>query len=195
MPSVHTTFKGIHFVFILFLRVYLTFILSAEAADHAPTVIEEQTNPELAKYLNRSYWESLQSNEPTEQVRPASPSAPATAPVQNNDTKYKAKENGVADNDLEEFIQTLKSQVEIFINRMKSNSSRGRFVYIFFIYKILNSNCFNQTNSPVKFLKLHRNSYLLGQWVVPEFVSVYLSSLSLLYFFKSAIKLTQWQIV
>lgn len=109
MPSVHTTFK-------------------AEAADHGPTAIEEQANPELAKYLNRSYWESLQSNEPTEQARPASPSAPATAPVQNNDIKYKAKENGVADNDLEEFIQTLKSQVEIFINRMKSNSSRGRSI-------------------------------------------------------------------
>lgn len=102
--------------------------VSAEAPDHGPTPIEEQANPELAKYLNRSYWESVQANESTEPVRPASPSAPATAPVQNNDTKYKVKENGVGDNDLEEFIQTLKSQVEIFINRMKSNSSRGRCV-------------------------------------------------------------------
>ncbi|KAJ8910710.1 hypothetical protein NQ315_002075 [Exocentrus adspersus] len=109
MPQVHTTFK-------------------TESVDHGAAPIEEQTNPELAKYLNRSYWESLHSNEPAEQARPASPSAPATAPVQSNDTKYKAKENGVADNDLEEFIQTLKSQVEIFINRMKSNSSRGRSI-------------------------------------------------------------------
>ncbi|XP_028143436.1 hepatocyte growth factor-regulated tyrosine kinase substrate [Diabrotica virgifera virgifera] len=90
---------------------------------------QEETNPELARYLNRSYWESLQTNDQNEHGRPASPSAPATAPTQNIDIiKYKSKENGLADNDLEEFMKTLKSQVDIFINRMKSNSSRGRSI-------------------------------------------------------------------
>lgn len=119
------------------------FSVSAEPVEHAPAAIEEQTNPELAKYLNRSYWESLQANESAEQARPASPSAPATAPVQNNDIKYKVKENGVPDNDLEEFIQTLKSQVEIFINRMKSNSSRGRYTTLFLkkIMYFMNVSC------------------------------------------------------
>lgn len=38
-------------------------------------------------------------------------------------------ENGAApDPEMEEFITTLKSQVEIFVNRMKSNSSRGRSI-------------------------------------------------------------------
>ena len=31
-----------------------------------------------------------------------------------------------SDKDLDEFVITLKTQVEIFVNRMKSNSSRGR---------------------------------------------------------------------
>ncbi len=31
-----------------------------------------------------------------------------------------------SDNDLDEFVITLKTQIEIFVNRMKSNSSRGR---------------------------------------------------------------------
>lgn len=65
--------------------------------------------------MNRSYWESLNLNDESQ-----SP----TAPAQN--VEVKLKENGISDNDLEEFIKTLKSQVEIFINRMKSNSSRGR---------------------------------------------------------------------
>lgn len=44
-------------------------------------------------------------------------------------------ENGATpDPEMEEFITTLKSQVEIFVNRMKSNSSR--FVWVnFFILK------------------------------------------------------------
>ncbi|KAF7273042.1 hypothetical protein GWI33_014233 [Rhynchophorus ferrugineus] len=88
---------------------------------------EPTTNPELDRYLNRSYWESVQSQETSD--RPMSPSAPSPASsIQSNEPKFRLKENGVTDNDLEEFIKTLKSQVEIFINRMKSNSSRGRSI-------------------------------------------------------------------
>ncbi|XP_050298507.1 hepatocyte growth factor-regulated tyrosine kinase substrate isoform X2 [Anthonomus grandis grandis] len=89
---------------------------------------EPVSNPELDRYLNRSYWESIQSNDTKD--RPTSPSAPSPASsiISNEPPKFKIKENGVPDSQLEEFIETLKSQVEIFINRMKSNSSRGRSI-------------------------------------------------------------------
>lgn len=104
----------------------ILFFLSVEQQpERAPTPPEEQ-DPELQKYLNRNYWESRHFTEKNEQNKPASPSAPATAPVQNKEIKHKTKINGDVDNDLEHFMMNLKSQVEIFINRMKSNSSRGR---------------------------------------------------------------------
>ena len=37
-------------------------------------------------------------------------------------------ENGETDTEMEEFVKTLKMQVEILVNRMKSNSSRGRSI-------------------------------------------------------------------
>ncbi|XP_017773735.1 PREDICTED: hepatocyte growth factor-regulated tyrosine kinase substrate [Nicrophorus vespilloides] len=95
-------------------------------------------NPELARYLNRSYWEGKQG---TVDVNPttASPSAPTSSIA--SSTEKTTRENGYApsvsllgpsneivDAELEEFVRTLKSQVEIFINRMKSNSSRGRSI-------------------------------------------------------------------
>lgn len=36
------------------------------------------------------------------------------------------QQNGEVDIEMEEFVNALRSQVEIFVNRMKSNSSRGR---------------------------------------------------------------------
>lgn len=33
-----------------------------------------------------------------------------------------------SDSEMEEFVRDLKGQVEIFVNRMKSNSSRGRSI-------------------------------------------------------------------
>nr|CAD7198515.1 unnamed protein product [Timema douglasi] len=38
------------------------------------------------------------------------------------------QENGESDGEIEEFVAALKGQVEIFVNRMKSNSSRGRCI-------------------------------------------------------------------
>lgn len=38
------------------------------------------------------------------------------------------QQNGEVDNQMEEFVNALRSQVEIFVNRMKSNSSRGRSI-------------------------------------------------------------------
>ncbi|CAG9860048.1 unnamed protein product [Phyllotreta striolata] len=94
----------------------------------SPPQPQVESNTELARYLNRSYWASLSGKTNDQNDRPTSPSAPATAPSQNIEPKYKNKENGLGDNDLEDFMKTLKGHVEIFINRMKSNSSRGRSI-------------------------------------------------------------------
>ncbi|XP_031354066.1 hepatocyte growth factor-regulated tyrosine kinase substrate isoform X2 [Photinus pyralis] len=100
--------------------------VEARQPERTPSPAEGQVlSPELARYLNRSYWENRQSDAP-EANRPTSPSAPATAPVQITETKF--HENGLMNGELHDFINTLKSQVEIFINRMKSNSSRGRSI-------------------------------------------------------------------
>ncbi|CAH1179894.1 unnamed protein product [Phaedon cochleariae] len=95
---------------------------------------EEAANPELARYLDRRYWESLQAETaPAERGGAAPPSAPAPAPKVATHSEApahgKERENGVmGENDLEEFMRTLKGNVETFVNRMKSNSSRGRSI-------------------------------------------------------------------
>jgi hepatocyte growth factor-regulated tyrosine kinase substrate len=96
----------------------------------SPVAAEEPpTDPELAKYLNRSYWEQRQATEES----PASPSAPSPmpspAPQQQNIMFVATQKNSVADDpEIDEFAKVMKSQVEIFVNRMKSNSSRGRSI-------------------------------------------------------------------
>nr|CAG4647868.1 EOG090X05AE [Moina brachiata] len=101
-------------------------------------------DPELARYLNRSYWEKkqqqekepIQYREKENQYRekdpePLYPSAPATAAAPSSPTHVaKAAEkyqNGESD-EVDEFCSTLNSQLDIFVNRMKSNSSRGRSI-------------------------------------------------------------------
>lgn len=81
---------------------------------------ETPSDPELARYLNRSYWEQRQAVETT------SPSAPSPMPSSINLNVRKSS----ADQDVEidDFVNTMRSQVEIFVNRMKSNSSRGRSI-------------------------------------------------------------------
>lgn len=102
-------------------------VTEPKVEERSPSPLDQATHPELARYLNRTFWENRQI-EATDSARPTSPSAPATAPTPNSDVQVKVKENGVVDSELEDFVTTLKSQVEIFINRMKSNSSRGRSI-------------------------------------------------------------------
>ncbi|XP_073974342.1 hepatocyte growth factor regulated tyrosine kinase substrate isoform X2 [Rhodnius prolixus] len=81
-----------------------------------------ESDPELARYLNRSYWQQ-QSAEFN------SPSAPAQPQKQtNNVVNQLPTQNGLEETEMEEFVSALRSQVEIFVNRMKSNSSRGRSI-------------------------------------------------------------------
>ncbi|XP_058819184.1 hepatocyte growth factor-regulated tyrosine kinase substrate isoform X2 [Topomyia yanbarensis] len=91
----------------------------------SPSPVEEiPTDPELARYLNRNYWEQRQAAD-----SPASPSAPSPMPspmpIINNLLLTKV---GGDDAEINEFAHMMKTQVEIFVNRMKSNSSRGRSI-------------------------------------------------------------------
>lgn len=81
---------------------------------------ETPSDPELARYLNRSYWEQRQGQETT------SPTAPSPMPssVSLNVQKTSAEK----DAEIDDFTSTMRTQVEIFVNRMKSNSSRGRSI-------------------------------------------------------------------
>lgn len=91
---------------------------------------EESDNPELAKYLNRKYWEQRQSMIEEHGTRPdvTSPSAPNISSPMPQRIMVPKQQNGEVDDDIRQFVNNLTSQVEIFVNRMKSNSSRGRSI-------------------------------------------------------------------
>lgn len=89
----------------------------------SPSPVEPETpsDPELARYLNRGYWENRQNAE-----TPASPSAPS--PMPSSISLNVQKSSSDQDKEIDEFSSTMRTQVEIFVNRMKSNSSRGRSI-------------------------------------------------------------------
>ena len=79
------------------------------------------------RYLQRDYWEQKEktrlesSTTHLVQKPPISQEAPNMAPAAGSGEAKSAEE-------LDEFVTTLRTQVEIFVNRMKSNSSRGRSI-------------------------------------------------------------------
>lgn len=113
-------------------------------------------NPEMVRYLNRQYWEAKADAVDHRNVNNSggaiSPSAPVPTPspastiggstgvstsikdfsvyglVAPRQNGASATALGAVDIEMEEFVSTLRSQVEVFINRMKSNSSRGRYI-------------------------------------------------------------------
>nr|CAD7455168.1 unnamed protein product [Timema tahoe] len=128
---------------------------------------EEEVDPELARYLNRSLWNQRKATAEEKETsadreKSASPLSQPSAPVNMSSPLTTAnkvlhditntgmstmltarrlscylclsclsqqkQENGESDSEIEEFVAALKGQVEIFVNRMKSNSSRGRCI-------------------------------------------------------------------
>uniref|UniRef100_A0A8C9VY29 Hepatocyte growth factor-regulated tyrosine kinase substrate n=1 Tax=Scleropages formosus TaxID=113540 RepID=A0A8C9VY29_SCLFO len=77
----------------------------------------EDVDPELARYLNRTYWEKKQE----EVCKSPTPSAPAPVSVQ----QY---QNGESEENHEQFLKALQNAVTTFLNRMKSNHMRGRSI-------------------------------------------------------------------
>ncbi|XP_041978001.1 hepatocyte growth factor-regulated tyrosine kinase substrate isoform X2 [Aricia agestis] len=88
------------------------------------------TSTELSRYLDRNYWEQRVAREA--QAAPTAPSSHTTTETPEQEfTKpntAKGQEDEAEDKEIDDFVETLKSQVEIFVNRMKSNSSRGRSI-------------------------------------------------------------------
>lgn len=91
---------------------------------------EEEVDPELAKYLNREYWEQRQIalEEQTSRLNVTSPSAPNIGSPMPQKVIAIKQQNGEVDPEMKNFVDNLRSQVEIFVNRMKSDSSRGRSI-------------------------------------------------------------------
>ncbi|KAF7489381.1 Hepatocyte growth factor-regulated tyrosine kinase substrate [Sarcoptes scabiei] len=88
----------------------------------------ENDDPELARYLNREYWEQrtniLGDYEPS-----PSPSAPISKADPVADIKV-IQQNKLTngDSELDNFAKTLHSTLEIFVNRLNSNKLRGRAI-------------------------------------------------------------------
>jgi len=96
----------------------------------ATSMEDPKQDSELEKYLNRDYWEKRERQD-TGPVASAKSmilnQSMGEAPVvQNQLQKSPTNPNKPEDEDLDEFTGTLRTQLEIFVNRMKSNSSRGR---------------------------------------------------------------------
>ncbi|XP_039753795.1 hepatocyte growth factor-regulated tyrosine kinase substrate isoform X2 [Pararge aegeria] len=93
--------------------------------DHSTT-----TNTELSRYLDRNYWEQRLTRDTAN--APTAPSSHGTSDIAEPEvpkplTKEQEQEEA-EDKEIDDFVESLKSQVEIFVNRMKSNSSRGRSI-------------------------------------------------------------------
>ncbi|XP_055041753.1 hepatocyte growth factor-regulated tyrosine kinase substrate isoform X4 [Misgurnus anguillicaudatus] len=113
-------------------------LYSSPVNSSAPSA--EDVDPELARYLNRTYWEKKQ-----EEVRKSpTPSAPAPValpepvpvsqpveshvPVQPINIVEQQYQNGESEENHEQFLKALQNAVTTFLNRMKSNHMRGRSI-------------------------------------------------------------------
>uniref|UniRef100_A0A672LLZ4 Hepatocyte growth factor-regulated tyrosine kinase substrate n=1 Tax=Sinocyclocheilus grahami TaxID=75366 RepID=A0A672LLZ4_SINGR len=113
-------------------------LYSSPVNSSAPSA--EDVDPELARYLNRTYWEKKQ-----EEVRKSpTPSAPAPvslaepvpisqpveshASVQPINIVEQQYQNGESEENHEQFLKALQNAVTTFLNRMKSNHMRGRSI-------------------------------------------------------------------
>ncbi|XP_035254471.1 hepatocyte growth factor-regulated tyrosine kinase substrate-like isoform X2 [Anguilla anguilla] len=116
-------------------------LYSAPVNSSAPSAEED---PELARYLNRTYWEKKQE----EARKSPTPSAPAPAPgpvplaeplpvSQPADAHVPAQpvsvveqqyQNGESEENHEQFLKALQNVVTTFLNRVKSNHMRGRSI-------------------------------------------------------------------
>ncbi|XP_043956190.1 hepatocyte growth factor-regulated tyrosine kinase substrate isoform X1 [Gambusia affinis] len=101
----------------------------------------EDVDPELARYLNRTYWEKKQEDarkSPTpsapapvslaEPLPPISQPVESHVPVQPVSIVEQPYQNGESEENHEQFLKALQNAVTTFLNRMKSNHMRGRSI-------------------------------------------------------------------
>ncbi|KAM4662973.1 hepatocyte growth factor-regulated tyrosine kinase substrate isoform 2-T2 [Discoglossus pictus] len=106
------------------------------SAVNSSAPLAEEVDPELARYLNRNYWEKKQ-----EEVRKSpTPSAPAPVPVTEPVAQtvevpavsmvsvMEQYQNGESEENHDQFLKALQNAVTTFVNRMKSNHMRGRSI-------------------------------------------------------------------
>nr|XP_006814774.1 PREDICTED: hepatocyte growth factor-regulated tyrosine kinase substrate-like isoform X2 [Saccoglossus kowalevskii] len=101
------------------------------------TTSQQDMDPELARYLNRSYWEQKHDEQKTAPSAPTSAEiTPATAPPMSGSSQTqpaysssgKVSEYPSDNGEHEQFLQTLSTNIDVFVNRMKSDSQRGRSI-------------------------------------------------------------------
>ncbi|KAK6180368.1 hypothetical protein SNE40_012537 [Patella caerulea] len=102
---------------------------------NVPMVDTADMDPELARYLNRNYW--VQRSEETK-APTTTPSAPVvtsesiSTSVRQSEVNVTSPpvvyQNGETDTDQSQFLHALSTSIQIFINRMQSNSIRGRSI-------------------------------------------------------------------
>nr|CAB3252711.1 hepatocyte growth factor-regulated tyrosine kinase substrate L homolog [Phallusia mammillata] len=119
------------------------------SAPQAP-VVDPEEDPDLARYMNRSYWDkkkddiSKQNKKDTSQKaasgKSSSKKASSKEPVEEQNTveneepemeKSPRQQENLQGSDIpenEELLTNLRTSVEIFMNRMKSDQLRGRSI-------------------------------------------------------------------
>ncbi|NXE83166.1 HGS kinase, partial [Cochlearius cochlearius] len=117
--------------------------------------LAEDIDPELARYLNRNYWEKKQEEvrksptpsaplsltEPAAQPGEAHPAplgvvevrggpdlCPAASEGRGAPDSFQQYQNGESEENHEQFLKALQNAVTTFVNRMKSNHMRGRSI-------------------------------------------------------------------
>nr|XP_009861236.1 zinc finger protein isoform X1 [Ciona intestinalis] len=113
-----------------------------------PHVVDAEVDPDLARYLNRSAWEKKKSeqdkqkrnNKSNEKVTTTTTTTTSNKVIEDTDVVVVSEESKVevqkqeeslqngGVNDNEEFLNNLRTSVEIFTNRMRSNKMRGRSI-------------------------------------------------------------------
>ncbi|KAM4691246.1 hepatocyte growth factor-regulated tyrosine kinase substrate isoform 2-T2 [Rhinophrynus dorsalis] len=110
----------------------VTTLYSSAVNSSAP--LADEIDPELARYLNRNYWEKKQeevrkSPTPSAPVPVTEPVAPVgDVPVVNMVSVMEQYQNGESEENHEQFLKALQNAVTTFVNRMKSNHMRGRSI-------------------------------------------------------------------
>uniref|UniRef100_A0A8C0DPY7 Hepatocyte growth factor-regulated tyrosine kinase substrate n=1 Tax=Balaenoptera musculus TaxID=9771 RepID=A0A8C0DPY7_BALMU len=94
--------------------------------------LAEDIDPELARYLNRNYWEKKQE-EARKSPTPSAPvplTEPAAQPGEGHTVPASVEQyqNGESEESHTQFLKALQNAVTTFVNRMKSNHVRGRSI-------------------------------------------------------------------